>query len=176
MFSLQEQVAVLTSLNTRTEKHGDKHIAAADLKIQSTVENRVLDNFGTNLRTALYCNEESSGQNMALDLEEDFLPNLRYPQVKKLPWQLEIKGCMATIQLNGNKKEIVLSDAKLSRICFYPLEGGSLNIEFTLSDHPTGAEIGKLYEHQNSELKLTLTMPDDHPANDLQEDLEAEFY
>lgn len=174
MFSLDKQSTTITQVTPRSEKHGEDHVTATDVFCAVTLTNKKLDDFAPNLRAALYTNATTSGHNMALDMEEDYLPNLRFVALKKLPYDLEVKDCVASLELPGQKKPIVFSEAKFSKLVFHPQEGGSVKITFKLADYPGGPEIGKLCQHIGSEVDLSLTMPvpDAEPEFEEEDELE----
>lgn len=168
VFQLPQPTTVyLDKLNTRVEHHGDQKVVAIDLKCTLQTHSIALDMFHPELRTRLYTRmdvppEDPDGQkNMELPVSE--LPNIALTQIEyPIKWNLEASGYTARIDYGrGGKSDIIIKLCVLKNVKFTPIEGGSVEIEFTLSSAADIDEgmVGKLGFKQQTEMVLTLTPP-----------------
>ena len=161
----------LDKLNARIERHGEAHVVAVDLKCTMQSNNALLDLFHPKLRAALFCSlpAEAAARRAAEDGQTEMslpvsdLPNIAFTKLKyPVKWDLEATGYTCRIDHGlGGKSDIVLSLCTLKNFSFTPIEGGSVEAEFTIS---SAADIderiaGKLSVMQQSDITLTLLGP-----------------
>ena len=161
----------LDKLNSRIEHHGEAHVLAIDLKCTMQSNNSLLDQFHPKLRAALFCSlpaeaaarraAENGQTEMSLPVSD--LPNIAFTKLKyPVKWDLEATGYTCRIDHGlGGKSDIVLSLCTLKNFSFAPIEGGSVEMEFTVS---SAADIderiaGKLSVMQQSDITMTLLAP-----------------
>ena len=172
MFELKNPTNVkLDKLNSRIEMHGEAHVLAVDLKCTLQTSSTILDQFHPDLRAALYCSlsaeaaakraTEAGQTEMQLPITD--LPNMRFVTLGyPLKWDIEATGYTCRIESGiGGKFDIVLKLCTLKNFRFTPIEGGSCEVELTIS---SAADIderiaGKLSVMQQSDITLTLLAP-----------------
>lgn len=168
MFELQSPSNVmLDKVNTRIEHHGEAHVLAVDLKVTLTTHNSVLDQFHSKLRAMLFCSlaaDQMDGQG-ELSLPVSDLPNITFTKIDyPIKWDLEATGYTCKVDHGlGGKSDLVLNLCTLKNFRFSPIEGGSVEVEFTIS---SAADIderiaGKLSVMQQSDIAITLLAPQD---------------
>jgi hypothetical protein len=78
MFELSKTVATLSSVNPRTELHGDDHVPAADLFFEIDSSNNLLSMFHPSLRSCLFSKDDVAG-------ESDMFPDPNALTVYRFP-------------------------------------------------------------------------------------------
>ncbi len=168
MFELTVPTALrLEKASTRIEHHGDAQVTAIDLKVTLTANNKILDMFHVKLRTRLFgvlAAEASQAPGQAnLDLPVSDLPNITFPEIEyPIKWDREFSGYTTRIDRGlGGASNMVLNLCVLKSFKFTPIEGGSVEIEFTISSAADITEqmIGRLSVMQQNSLTLSLTAP-----------------
>lgn len=133
-FSLTKERFVLSSINTRGEKHGDERVPALDLKFSATLSNSVLLKLHPDLRDALYVRDRQH------DIEADYGRKLKFPLIGTIPYDLEIPRVKLRVHdCDSAENDVVLIDAKANKFRLTPMEGGSVGIAFRVqvSDYDT---------------------------------------
>lgn len=127
-FELVKERATLAHLNTRTELHGDEEVPACDLKLELSLHNSVLNKLHPELREVFYT------ANKQMDIEQDHLVNLRFPQMSAFNWATEIPRAVLTIhdELDGD----FIVQGKANKFKLELLEGGTtkLQIRFQMGE------------------------------------------
>lgn len=127
-FELVKERATLAHLNTRTELHGDEEVPACDLKLELSLHNSVLNKLHPELREVFYT------ANKQMDIEQDHLVNLRFPQMSAFNWATEIPRAVLTIhdELDGD----FIAQGKANKFKLELLEGGTtkLQIRFQMGE------------------------------------------
>ncbi len=120
-FELVKERATLAHLNTRTELHGDEERPACDLKLELSLHNSVLNKFHPHLREVFYTADKQ------LDIEQDHLVNLRFPQMSAFKWDNEIPRAVLTIHdaLTGD----FTIGGKANKFQLELLEGGTTKVQ-----------------------------------------------
>src|SRR5690348_12226440 len=165
MFSLDNQESKIANFNTRSEKHGDDNVKAADLKIECTMHSSVLDCFDKSLRKLLY-RKPGAGEQTDLPLGDDGLTARKLPRLAPLKWDEDLPGYKLHIVTGLAVDEILkLEDVEISSFVFEAMDGGSVSITFRASLHPDGRAAGKLFQLVQETVKITLTPPDSGEAS-----------
>ena len=161
MFSLQEQTVKLINVNPRTELHGDEHVLAVDLTLETKSSNDVLSEFDASLKSALYRKADaSSSQAGLLDDEPGYLPSLKFPLMGPVKYGWEGVGYDATVHYGiSGKDNVVLSGTKVDSFRFECCEGGTVVTKFRVIAHPKTEDIGRLAESIQQEITLSLVPP-----------------
>jgi len=127
-FYLHKERALLAHLNTRTELHGDEEQPACDLKLELSLHNSVLNKLHAELREVFYTADKQ------MDLEQDHLVNLRFPQMSAFSWDTELPRAVLTIHddLDGD----FIIQGKANKFKLELLEGGTtkLQIRFQMGE------------------------------------------
>lgn len=127
-FYLTKERATFAHLNTRTELHGDAEVPACDLKLELSLHNSVLNKLHPELREVFYT------ANKQMDIEQDHLVNLRFPQMSAFNWATEIPRAVLTIHDEVEGDFIV--QGKANKFKLELLEGGTtkLQIRFQMGE------------------------------------------
>lgn len=125
MFELVKEKLALGNVNVRLEKHGDENVNAYDLKFTGNFANAVLLKFDAKLRDLFYTVAAQS------DVEEDFYPQLRFPLLGPVTWDLEVPRTKLRLHdIDDDAHDLVLSDGKTNKFAFEMLEGGTVKLSF----------------------------------------------
>lgn len=159
----------LDKLNPRTERHGEALVPAIDMKCTWQTNNRSLDLLHPELRSAL-CSALPDGQKTPDDQGELGLAISELPFIKftKLhyPLRLDLEFSGYTTRVDhglGDASDLVIGVCVLKNFCVTPLDGGSVEIEFTIQ---SAADIderisGKLAMKQQQNIVITLLKPNE---------------
>ena len=159
MFSLDKKSATLDNLNLRAEKHGDETVPAADLKVSMQASNLILNAFDQSLRLAFW-RRPGAGEQAELIDDDSHLTVLRFPKIKTIKYEHELKGCAVEIEYGlGGTSNILLQWCDVDKFTFDPLEGGSVNVAFRVKCRPTGDQVARLYDLIQDDIVITITPP-----------------
>lgn len=165
-FTFDKPTAVrLVHVNLREEKHGDESVAAIDLKFVRTHGNDQLALLHPKLKEAFYWRADETEKQGDIDGVEQIAPNLRFPAIPSLVWDLEMTGCSVVVDYGlGKGSNISLSDCKVNNFRVEMSEGGTTDITFRVqtSNFPTGA-LDKLAGKLGQETQITLWAPTVEP-------------
>ena len=164
-FALHEPTRVtITNVNVRSEKHGDEHVPAADLKVKLTSSNNALDLFDSNLVVMFYKPAEEEPKQPDLDgvPAVSHLPLLRCP-VLEPTIKLNTEGIGYRVEIDrglGGPSNILLTDTKINRFAVALKEGGSVEITWTIqASKLTEDQLGKLAAMIDCETHITAVPP-----------------
>ena len=159
-FHLSKANAKITSLNPRAEKHGDDNVPACDVGFELNAHSSVLDYFDTSYRPFLFRDADQAGDQQTV-LPGENLTALAKPKLKPLHLDEDFPGYTLRIGngLDAVGKDMVLSGANLSSFKFKAIDGGSVEIRFSVACHPNADECGALYERIQEVVELTLEPP-----------------
>lgn len=176
MFQLDNHDAVLANLNLRKENHGDKKKAAADLKFTLAAPNTLLDSIDKALRPAFF-RKPGKGEQQALPIDGNNLVALNLPLLGEQKIATEYEAYEVEIaSLLGHIEPLFFADAKVKKIAWLPIEGGSISMSLTVSvqiDEDDDAPL--LAAWRRGEAKLSLVPPKVQAVGDTleQQDVEA---
>ena len=156
MLQTDKAIAKIASFNPRAEKHGEDNKLAADIKVQMSIGNGVLDQFHPDLRAALY-RKAGPGEQQDLIDGENGLVAVKFPRIGALRWDEEYE--VAIHSLLGLVEPQQLVDVTLKKFAFEPIEGGSVVLTFSIVFHPDKSEAGALCALIQEEVELTLVPP-----------------
>lgn len=167
-FELKQPTTVkLKNAQSRPEHHGDVLVLAMDLRIVWTTNNRALDMLSPTLRESLFSvlpvGVKSDGDQEELDLpvsERPFVSmlKLKYP----VKWEEEMSGYTLRLDFGlGGASDSVVNVCVLKNFAISPIEGGSVEIEFTVSSSAdiNGSIVGRFSEKQQQDIVITLLAP-----------------
>jgi hypothetical protein len=158
MFNPQQQIAKITNVNPRTEKHGDRNKLALDISLSLTTGNKILDGFDPTLRSMLFRAPESGDQQRLI--ADDNLSVLQLPHLGKIAWNEEFPGYKLEISTGADIADPLVQVVELSKFRFTALDGGSVTVDVTASCNPEPHLVGELCElMQDSSVVITLTPP-----------------
>lgn len=161
MFQLDKHDAVLANLNLRKENHGEEKKAAADLKFTLAAPNTLLDSIDKALRPAFF-RKPGKGEQQALPIDGNNLVALNLPLLGEQKIATEYEAYEVEIaSLLGHIEPLFFADAKVKKIAWLPIEGGSISMSLTVSvqiDEDDDAPL--LAAWRRGEIKVTLTPPE----------------
>lgn len=165
-FELFKKKALLAHFNGRSEVNGEERVAAGDIKLRVSMENKILrEQFHPSLLSALYFHDSAVPQDIVDKMNEeniDHLPHRRFvPLEMPLKWKDEMVGGKLTIHqgLGGVRSDLVISDIKLNGFEISAKDGGTVEILFRVQCHPGEKEAGKLYSLIQQEVEVSIEPP-----------------
>ncbi len=170
MFYLNEQNCKLRSVNLRAEFNGpDEARSACELSIEAKMNNDCLSMFDAKLKAAFYEKEDDS-QGELIEAE-NHLTKLRFAELNNtLKWIEEFEGVTVVVNYGiGGPSDVKLTDCRLKKFVFELQEGGTVCLNFSAQAHPTPADIGKLSELIQQEVKVTVRPPNDAEKSETEE-------
>ena len=152
----------LAHINMRLEKHGDESVTALDLKFIRTGPNSELGMLHPKLQAMLYWRSKMTNDQRSIEGVEQVLPDLRFPELGTLVWDLEMT---ARIVIQTGTGEMVLNPVKVNQFRIDPLQGGSVETTFRVqtSEFPDGA-LDTLGRMLDSDVTITLEPHTDKPS------------
>lgn len=152
----KNQRMLLAHINARSEKHGEEREPAADIKLQASMPNDVLDIFHPKLKAALYHFDESRSDlaDKGKQGEAGYLPHLTFDNLAPLKLSDEMLGAKCTIRVS--RSPVVFENVKINAIQLDPQDGGTVDITIRVQGHPDEEQFGKLYGHQQKEVSVTI--------------------
>lgn len=152
----------LAHINMRPEKHGDESVTALDLKFIRTAPNSELKLLHPKLQSMLYWRLKATNDQRDIEGVEQILPDLRFPELGTLAWDLEMT---ARIVIEIGTGSIVLNPVKVNQFRIDPLQGGSVETTFRVqtSAIPDGA-LDLLGRMLDSDVSITLEPHTDKPS------------
>lgn len=164
-FDLTKERATLAHLNTRTELHGDEQVPACDLKLELSLHNSVLNKLAPDLLDVFYLGAQQQ------DIEAHHKVNLRFPQMSKFGWALEIPRAVLTIHDTDGDFHI---GGKANKMVLELLEGGTtkMQIRFQMGEiEPDDAAFLFSLLQQTVTISLGAAAEEEKPDNFQQADL-----
>ena len=175
MFQLDKHDAVLANLNLRKENHGDEKKAAADLKFTLAAPNTLLDSIDKALRQAFF-RKPGKGEQQALPIDGNNLVALNLPLLGEQKIATEYEAYEVEIaSLLGHIEPLFFADAKVKKIAWLPIEGGSISMSLTVSvqiDDDDDAPL--LAAWRRGEAKLSLVPPKQQAVGDTLDQQDAD--
>ncbi len=134
MFQLDQHDAVFSHLNLRKEKHGDEDAAAADLKFSLNAPNTILNTIDPAILPAFWKKaDKGQQQNLPMEGSTDLVA-LNLPLLGEQDITGKFEGYELSIgSLMDHIEPVFFADAKVKKITWKPLEGGSVAMGFTVS-------------------------------------------
>lgn len=162
MFALTTYTsAVLSTITTRTENHGDERVPAVTLGFKITGPNTLLDNFGSpyDFRHALYMAPEGQEQLEGIDstplLRSVGMGLVRIDVHKHEGWRLLIDHGY------DESNPIDMGNCSLSKFKLEPFQGGSCQLSFIVSTDDVDAEyLGAIGMKLGQEVPIKLLPPE----------------
>ena len=167
-FVLDKQTVRFANFNARSELNGDKRRPAADINCTASLPNSILNVFAPGLLQTIY--EPPKNPDLAEQADPDAATALRYPQMGlPLDWELSLDNRTLVIDfgLGDEKSNLRLPECKVHKFKITPQNGGTVQIGFQISAHPDEKQAGWLYEHQQTDIVISIEAPkeDDQQAD-----------
>lgn len=168
MFKIDKKDVKFSSMNTRIEKHGAENVGAIDLKLTLECRNDTLEQFEKGLTARFYeKREDEEAKQDELDVSHaGFFPNLiqNFRHFKQQEYTEEYAGYRfrSMNPAADDDCDILLTDCTLKKFKFKLMEGGSIEIEFTLQAIPHSQdkhEVSYLFSRMGQNLLVDLQPP-----------------
>jgi hypothetical protein len=145
MFQLEQQEGEVKHINVRIEKHGTDRVPTVDVKLTCNAANTILDTIEKGLRQSLF---RKPGKNDQADFDHDQkakeagitdnLVQVKHPGLAPVVISHEFPGYELTIEdafldVPSDPDAICLVDATMKGLLIRPIEGGSVELKFTVS-------------------------------------------
>lgn len=162
MFEIKIPTTVkLAHAKGRKEMHGEAKVLALDLSLTWTTHNTALDMFDAELRPALFAAMPRGQTEPELPMSD--LAFLKFMQmIYPVKWETEYEGYTLRLDYGrGGDADKILHLCKVKNFQFTPLEGGSVEIHFSVSSAAdiTGQMVGIFSEYIQQDIVLTLLPP-----------------
>lgn len=163
--AFQRQTAQFNSFNLRAEKHGDKNVPGADLKMSVTTPNDTLGEFHPTLKSFLFRKPDPAEMDLA-DKAQEGGPTesrLRFGnKVHAIKWAADLVGATLTVHYGtGGKSDVTLHDVTVDGFEIQPMDGGSVVLAFRVKCNPDEKAVGKLSTLMGGEIEFSLAPPED---------------
>lgn len=166
LFVLDHKEARIVSINPRIEKHGQEgNRLAYDVRLGFTMPNDFLNLFGAGMKETFYRRPDAPD----LADTDDHMPILRHPMLGRQSIDFDWVNCLVTVHrgLTG-EQDIVMADAKINKVSFVALDGGSVEFEIRVQFNPDPEEpdaLGALnFEMESKTVTISTSRPlDDAP-------------
>lgn len=157
-FKLEAPNATLENLNLRTEREGEDHVPATDLKFTCESD----DKMAGFLMGAL-----EDGDIPPLWREDDNHREKRYHGIEgNIASKAEFEDCLVRF------KDVAMKGVKVNKFSFEPISGGKIRLTLRVQLRPNDKELVKLSHYQRKGGKLTISTDDEFDLNaDNQPDL-----
>lgn len=158
MLHLSEKNALLTSVNPRSEIHGDEKKPAVDLhfSIDTTVD--MLGGLSPMLPAALFQRDDAPVVDLATD--RDALSKYKFAnRIEALSWKLPKPArCRVVVHFGiSGQQDIVLGEALVDKVRIEPHDGGTVSIGFRVqTTEPTAEQKGRLCEWIQQAVDITV--------------------
>lgn len=131
------------SINTRTEKHGDNDVPAADVEIEGVMLDReeLGELLGDNAAWCAFFNQTGK-------LFEPLFAQLAYALTHKF------KDSNVVLYLGLAHEKLELAGVKLNRITLTPRTGGMTELTLQVQCTPDAAQMGELHVHRNQHASI----------------------
>lgn len=161
MLQLDKHMVRVTSASLNAENHGrDNHATGMTMKFKAIVSQTVLDVFSAALRVTLF-RAQKAGDQLDLARENEGLVVVQYPKLKPFVWDEKFPGYSFAVGSPsiGLQEPISIDDATLKDVSFKALDGGSVELGFSLYFHPEESQFGPLARLMKEDAELSLTPP-----------------
>lgn len=167
MFALDKHDASIRNVNFRKQNHGDEKVAAVDITIDLKASNLLLDSIDPKLRKAFFA-KPGKGEQQALPIDGNNLTALAMPFLSEQKLTAEYEDYEVELaSLLDHIDPVFFAEAKVKKLAFQPIEGGSIELALTISvtiEEDDDAPL--LSAWRRGEVRLSLTPPKAQGAAD----------
>lgn len=162
-FQLVKERCLLVNMNLRAEMKGEEHQPGMDLAFEFSSANNLLLKLHPELRAAFYKSDD-----VQQSLDQDFMPNLRFPLMSPFSWELEIPRTLLRIHdPEGGNNDIVFGNGKTNKFHLSFLAGGTVKWKFRVQfSAPDTAASGRLMNLIQQQCTVSLACADEEEAQD----------
>lgn len=158
MWQINNQAGLLNSFTPNSELHGADRIPNAFVYVSFDAGNDILSEFDPKLKQALY--EKDAQPRDLLPADKHALLSLKFVDVGPISWTKEYAGYSFIVHFGvSGTSDIELTEAKVDKIQFTCLDGGSVKVKMRISAHPEEKQIGKLGTLIQQPIEFSLLPP-----------------
>lgn len=145
MLKTDQQVALVSNVNLRSENHGEEKVTGCDINVSFDANSKILDLFSKDLRKFTFEDGDE----------------VRFPILGPLPVRSEYPGYKVNIKWGdlADTIDMDLADVKVCKCKLDPKEGGTVGVALQMQCHPRKEAYGDLALLLQKEIRLTLTPP-----------------
>jgi hypothetical protein len=172
--------ALFAHMNTTTEKHGNKRVPVADLKFEMRIDNGILAHFHPLLRDSFFKRAEpEEGADLADQAahpDQLLVPKFSGDRLGSIKWSQRLVGGTLTVHFGvSGRADIVIDDTKIEAFTLGFVDGGQVEMVFTVRGYPSGEQIARLYDLQRQSVEISFDPPSaDYEPPLFEDDDEAE--
>jgi len=160
MLDFESTLVRVKHINNRIEKHSDDKVLGVDLRLVVRLSNNELAQFSPTLKASFYHKDDSVQGDVVTDANH--LPNLKNPQIGPIKWEGDWEHRRLAIHHGTRAQDdIVLGDAKVSKVVLDLQEGGTVFVTFRVQCHPDEKQAAKLLTLLDQEVHMSLSVDDD---------------
>lgn len=160
---LSKVKALLSSVNPRSEIHGEEKMPAGDLKLRVNLSNDCLAMLHPTLKAMLYHYDKQIDADLvdtASASDPAYAPHLRFPEIPAINWKGEMVGAQVIAHIGiDDKSNIVLHPCTVNNLVLEPQQGGTVKVSFRVQAHPDEKQFGKLCGLIGTEIDVSVVPP-----------------
>lgn len=145
MLKTDQQVALVSNVNLRSENHGDEKVTGCDINVSFDSNSKILDLFSKDLRKFAFADDDE----------------IRFPILGPLPVKSEYPGYKVNIKWGdlADSIDMDLADVKVCKCKLDVKEGGTVGVALQMQCRPRKEVYGDLALILQKEVRLTLNPP-----------------
>lgn len=163
IFKLVKERCLMSSLNIRTEMHGDQRESAIDIAFEFDSANNLLLKLNPDLRATFYRQDDTK------DLATpDHMPHLRFPLLGPVSWELEIPRTKLRVHdVDDESHDVVLGGGRTNKFKLTMKQGGTVNWKFRVQfSKPDEEQVARLMRVLNQKVPVSLECVDEEEKPD----------
>lgn len=169
IFKLVKERCLLSSLNIRTEMHGDQRESAIDIAFEFDSANNLLLKLHPELRATFYRGDDTKDL-----VTPDHLPHLKFPLCGPVSWELEIPRTLLRVHdVDDEAHDVVLGGGRTNKFKLTLKQGGTVNWKFRVQfSKPDEEQVARLMRVLNQKVPVSLECVDEEEKRDNFEQVE----
>lgn len=163
IFKLVNERCLLSSLNIRTEMHGDTRKSAIDIAFEFDSANNLLLKLHPDLRATFYKADDTKDL-----VNADHMPHLKFPLLGAVSWDLEIPRTRLHVHdIDDTAHDVVLGGGRTNKFKLTLKQGGTVNWKFRVQfSEPDEEQVARLMRVLNQKIPVSLECVDEEQKAD----------
>lgn len=162
----------INNLNPNDDVNSVETNLTCHISIEVALSNQSLAMFDSQLIKAFYQKKprKDSNPQELLEIENNFMPHLKFPAIKKIPWKAECTDYTFKMlddrPISGDT--VVMHGCEINRIYIEPQEGGTVALSMDI--HGTCQKeqyIANLFHYIQRDAEISVLPPDDSDDNQM---------
>src|SRR6185437_7792478 len=108
MFTLNNQLAKISSVTNVSEKHGKERKPALSIGLYLVGSSSMLDQFDNAIRSMLYRKPQPTPGGLPLEYDDNELTELRFPFMRNHAWERKYAGFLLRFRIGASGADDVL--------------------------------------------------------------------